>query len=153
MDRGRKVSKKTMLDVLDAFNAYFKEKGPQNITYLEFSNYIENNGGDFINYVNGLGDILGKLGEITSKLKLPILSTIIVNSGDELPAPGYFRMAALHGVYTRQDKQLDIKKNSQLENLTRKKRIEFIKGQKNLLQNLKDSDFERIREEISLKYQ
>ena len=72
---------------------------------------------------NELGDILGKLGEITSKLKLPILSTIIVNSGDELPAPGYFRMAALHSVYTRHDKQLDIKKNSQLENLTRKKRI------------------------------
>lgn len=38
MDRGLKVSKKTMLDVLDAFNAYFKEKGTQNITYLEFSN-------------------------------------------------------------------------------------------------------------------
>ena len=153
MDRGLKVSKKTMLDVLDAFNAYFKEKGTQNITYLEFSNYIENNGGGFINYFNELGDILGKLGEITSKLKLPILSTIIVNSGDELPAPGYFRMAALQSVYTRHDKQLDIKKNSQLENLTRKKRIEFIKEQKNLLRNLKDSDFERIIEEINLKYQ
>lgn len=153
MDRRRTVPRETLLIVLNAFEIYFKESDTQNITYRKFSLFIEKHYKIHINYANALGDILGKLGAITSNLKLPILSTVVVQSGNELPSPGYFKMAHLHGIYTSPDNQLDIKNNSQLEKSTRKIRMEFIEKQKTLLQNLQESDFERIREEISLKYQ
>ncbi len=151
MNRGRKVSKKTMLDVLDAFKAYFKEHGTQNITYLEFSNYIENNGGDFINYVNELGDILGKLGDITSYLNLPILSTIIVRSGENIPASGYFKMANLHGLY-EDDGQLNVTQSKLLGNNVRAGRLEFVNEQIAQLQRLTPSNFDEIKREIENRF-